>query len=261
MSRQNSTFGHTQEPLVFQPAPLPHYVFQGLPLRHAVFTRYGGVSQGPYQSLNLSYEVGDAPERVHENRKRIKDLLGCRALLSAKQVHGNEIFVAEDLSSDLEVEGFDVLVTTSPQVGLLIKQADCQAVILWSSRPSVLALAHAGWRGLVQWALPKTVSFLKKEFRVPPEELYAAISPSLQPCCAEFKTWREIFPQDFARFQVRPAHFDLPGISVAQLLQAGLRRERILVSRKCTCCETEFFSYRREKVSGRFGTLACLEPT
>ncbi len=253
-------FKRLSEPLVFQQNPLPHYIFRGLYLPHAVSTRQGGVSRGPYSSLNLSFEVGDNPEHVRENRRRLKELLGCRVLVSSKQIHRSDIFVAEGLKEDVEVEGFDILVTQDPEVGLLIKQADCQAVILWTPDSPVLALAHIGWRGLVQGALPKVVVFLEENFGVSPLSLRAGISPSLQPCCAEFKAWPEIFPSYFGRFQTSPEHFDLPAISTAQLCEAGLKPQHIFISRKCTKCSPEFFSYRREGVSGRFGTIACLKP-
>ncbi len=246
------------EPLKYISHPLPHYRFKNLDLPHAVLTREGGVSQGPYHSLNLSFEVGDRPEHVLENRHRVKEAFGCRFLVSAKQVHGSKVYVAKDVKEDFEVEGFDALITNEPGVGLLIKQADCQAVLLYHPERNVLAMVHAGWRGLVRGVLQETLKVLWKAFAAEPKGLKAFLAPSLQPCCAEFRSWQEIFPAEFASFRKQREHFDLPAISRHLLLRQGLAPENIFVSRLCTRCRPEFFSYRREKISGRFGTLAWL---
>ncbi|NPB08759.1 MAG: peptidoglycan editing factor PgeF [Thermodesulfobacteria bacterium] len=258
MRRKHSTSFKKPEPLTLRKGALPFYRFSALEIPHAVFTRRGGVSEGPYATLNLSFEVGDDPERVKENRRRIKEGLACRYLVSAKQVHGAEVFLARGLEEDLEVEGYDALITDQPGVGLLIKQADCQALILYEPERKALGLIHAGWRGLVRGVIPRTIRALRESFGVSPERLRAFISPSLQPCCAEFRDWERLFPEEFARFRLPGNHFDLPAISRHLLLKEGLEPENIFVSRLCTRCREEFFSYRREKRSGRFGTLAYL---
>lgn len=257
MMEQNSTGLVFSEPLSLRKAPLPHYFFPALPLPHAVLTRYGGESRAPYHSLNLSFEVGDDPACVRLNRKKIKELLGCEVLVSARQVHGKEAYLVRKVKEDLEVAGYDILITSQPGVGLLIKQADCQAVILYEPEKKVLALLHAGWRGLVAGVIERAIRILKELYGVHPEGLWAGISPSLQPCCAEFRTWSEIFPESFSSFR-QGNYFDLPALSFSLLRQEGLRAERILVSRLCTKCRTEFFSYRREGLTGRFGTVARL---
>ncbi len=249
----------SSEPLkYYSGGALPYYRTPEFPVRHAVSTRQGGVSRGPFRSLNLSFEVGDLPERVRENRRRLKEAIGCEVLLSAKQVHGSRVFVAQGIKEDLEVEGYDALITTQPGLGLLIKQADCQALILFEPEKQVLGLIHAGWRGLVRGVIERTIETLHQTFGVHPRGLMALLSPSLQPCCAEFRDWRRIFPPYFARFRLPGDRFDLPALSRYLLLKAGLHSENILVSRLCTRCQQEFFSYRRQKQCGRFGTLAFL---
>ncbi len=241
---------------------LKFYQFQALTrlgLRHAVFTRRGGHSSGPYQGLNLSFEVGDVPENVRRNRCLIKEALGLSVLLSAKQIHAKRAFILKDPPSrDLEVTGYDILITDQPGVGVLIKQADCQAIILFDSRRRVLALVHAGWRGLVAGVVEEALSLLPKEFDSRPEDLWAAISPSLGPCCAEFRDYQKIFPPEFWSFQVKKDYFDLPAITREKLLRGGLSKEKIFISGICTKCQPEFFSYRRERRTGRFGTLAVI---
>jgi copper oxidase (laccase) domain-containing protein len=87
----------------------------------------------------------------------------------------------------------------------------------------------------------------------------AAIGPSLGPCCAEFVSHKEIFPDRFMRYLVRENHFDLWAISRSQLMEAGIDRDKIEVAGICTKCHSDlFFSYRAEGVTGRFATVAML---
>ncbi len=241
---------------------LTYYEFSDLkefPLRHAVFTRFGGVSKGPYSSLNLSFEVGDDSQAVYENRYRIKQALGVSRLVSAKQVHGKRYFLCSSpLKRDIEIEGCDLILTDQQGVGVLIKQADCQAFMLYDERQHSLALGHAGWRGLVAGILEEAVELMQSCFGSKVEDLWAAVFPSLGPCCAEFRGYKELFPPSFWPFQIKPNYFDLWSLSVHKLRAKGLNPARILTSDLCNKCHREFYSYRREKVTGRFGSVAVL---
>jgi purine-nucleoside/S-methyl-5'-thioadenosine phosphorylase / adenosine deaminase len=104
------------------------------------------------------------------------------------------------------------------------------------------------------------VARLRERYGSRPADLYAAISPSLGPCCAEFRRFREEFPPELWHYQVRPAYFDLWRLSRDQLLAAGLRPERLDLAGLCTRCHpAEFFSYRRDKITGRQGTVIALK--
>jgi hypothetical protein len=242
---------------------LVYYRFEGLAalgLNHAVFTRHGGASRGPFESLNLSLGVGDDPERVRVNRQRAAAALGLSSLASARQVHGTGSLLVEGQPQDggSEPHGADILLTERPGVGLMIKQADCQAVIIVEPERRALALVHCGWRGSVANALGEAVARLVAAFGARPELMRAAIAPSLGPCCAEFRGWREELPATFAAFRVRDAHFDFWRLSLWQLTQAGLAPENVEVSGICTRCSAEFYSYRREGLTGRFATVGSL---
>ncbi len=152
-----------------------------------LFNRHGGVSSGQYASLNIGEHVGDHEDAVQQNRERVKTILALPRLLSAKQVHGTEIYcLTEPLSVDREVEGFDALVTDLSGVGLMIQQADCQAVLLFDPVREVIAAVHCGWRGSVQGILAQVISVMVENYGTAAENLQAVISPSLGPCCAEF---------------------------------------------------------------------------
>jgi polyphenol oxidase len=213
---------------------------------YAMFDRHGGVSRGLYASLNVGDHVGDQDEAVQENRGNVKKNMAVSQMLSAKQVHGTEIYcLTEPLAIDREVEGFDALITDLSGVGLMIQQADCQAVLLFDSVREVIAAVHCGWRGSVQRILERVISVLVENYGTAPADLQAVISPSLGPCCAEFVNYRRELPSDFRQFMVRDNYFDFWLITKSQLMKTGMSEERIRTTEICTCCSDDYFSYRR----------------
>jgi len=234
----------------------------GLPaVVHGFFTRQGGVSAGAYHSLNVSPAVGDGPEPVSENLRRMRQALGLAGLAGAAQVHGGRaaVITSLDQARAEDVPEVDILVTTVPGLGLLIKQADCQAVMFYDPVNRVVANVHCGWRGQVHNILGETVRLLQARFGTRPDDLFAAVGPSLGPCCAEFKNFRREFPRDLWDYQVRPNYFDLWRLSRDQLLAAGLLPARLDLAGLCTRCGDEnFYSYRRDRVTGRQGAVIAL---
>jgi YfiH family protein len=230
---------------------------------HGVFTRQGGVSRGPYRSLNVSLAVGDLPQHVEKNRRRVQETLRVERLISATQVHGvkEAVITGGHVVPPGEIPEADILITAQPGLGLVIKQADCQAVMFYDPEHRVVAHAHCGWRGQIAGILSETVARLACNFGSRAEVLHAAIGPGLGPCCAEFRNYREEFPPELWKYQVRPTYFDLWQLSFDQLRAAGLKSENIEVVNLCTRCrEEEFFSYRRDRVTGRQAAVIALIP-
>lgn len=230
-------------------------------LLHGVFNRFGGTSPPPWESRNVSYDLGDDPINVRANREAIQQALGCSRLVSARQVHGRKVFALKEIPAEIgfEVDGYDGIVTNIPSVGLIIQQADCQAVMLFEPTRRVIAIAHAGWRGSVANIIAATVGVMKENFGAEPSRIIAGISPSLGPCCAEFVNYRDELPPAFHPYEVRPAYFDFWAISRDQLHTAGVRPENIHVAGICTCCSPAYFSYRRENITGRFASVIGLK--
>ncbi|WP_232362473.1 peptidoglycan editing factor PgeF [Desulfogranum mediterraneum] len=225
-----------------------------LPTPHGMFCRHGGVSPSPHASLNLSYHVADQPERVRRNRALVKAQLDLQLLISAQQVHGDQILrISSPLEPADRVEpyGYDALITDQPGIGLLIQQADCQAVLLYDPHHQVIGAIHCGWKGSVSGIIGKTVERLAREYRSVPRELRAVISPSLGPCCGEFIHYREELPRWMHRYQPTADHFDFWAISRHQLAQAGLPAEQIQTSGICTRCNLDYFSHRRSVAAGQ----------
>jgi YfiH family protein len=227
---------------------------------HAFFTRQGGVSSAPYENLNLSFAVGDLPARVAENRRLVQQALGLNTLAGGMQVHGRREAVVTDGPTEAgEIPEVDILITRQPGLGLLIKQADCQAVMLYDPVQKVVANVHCGWRGQVQNVLGAAVTRLQESFACRPGDLMAAVGPSLGPCCAEFRNFSQEFSPHLWVYQVRPTYFDLWRLSRDQLAAAGLKPEHIEIAGLCTRCRgDEFFSYRREGITGRQGAIIAL---
>lgn len=225
-------------------------------LSAATFSRHGGASEPPYHSRNIGLHVGDDEARVLRNRALLKEELGLPRLVSAKQVHGDSILNVNWLPvADVEYADHDALMTNIPDLGLMIQQADCQAVMLYDPEHGAVANIHSGWRGSVQNIIAKTVAAMTAAYGTRPASLFAAISPSLGPCCGEFVNYQQELPPAFHGYQAQPNYFDFWAISRDQLRDCGVMIEHIEIAGCCTVCDGNYFSYRREKVTGRFASV------
>jgi len=241
------------------------HLLSGVPgLANSVFGRYGGVSLPPYDSLNVGWSNGDSPEAVGENLSRVKNAMGVTQLIGSPQEHGDTIqmidektlAVAKKCGPTLVTAPADALVTKLRGVGLIIKIADCQAVFLVDPVKQVIANVHCGWRGSVNGLLLKVVRLLRERFGCRKEDLLVSISPSLGPCCAEFRNFRTELPPAFQEFQNKPTYFDFWAITRRQLQKAGLREASIEAAERCTVCESQrFFSYRAQGTTGRMAAV------
>lgn len=223
-------------------------------LRHAFFTREGGVSRGLYASLNCGLGSGDAPEAVAENRARAMAMLGspAGALATAYQVHSSRVETVERPWPDDERPKVDALVTRTPGVVLGVLTADCAPVLFADADAGVIGAAHAGWRGARDGVLEATVAAME-QLGAARERIAAAIGPSIG------RDSYEVGPEFPAHFRdraveadglfacsTRAGHFlfDLPGYVARRLERLGLRA--VAAAGADTCAEDgRFFSYRR----------------
>ncbi len=239
------------------------------PVRHAFSTREGGVSEGPYSSLNLGRSVGDDLARVEENGRRFASALELTAgqLVTAHQVHGDRILEIDSASPGdsmpATVGEADALVTRTRGVGLAVRTADCVPVLLYAPDVAAGAAVHAGWRSAALLIAGKAAGRLQALYGADPKRMFAAIGPSIRRCCYEVgeevaAQFEALFgPGVVARGGPRP-HLDVAEASRLALLEAGLRPEAIEVLPCCTSCDARrFFSHRRDRgVTGRH--LACV---
>jgi YfiH family protein len=226
-------------------------------LVHGVFLRHGGVSSGPYATLNLGKDIGDFTENVLENRRRVLSALNVPACVSCHQVHGNEVKLVTDPSQNIgECDG---ITTQQTDLALLIKHADCQAAIIYDPIHRALANVHAGWRGNVKNIYRAAVQKMVQSFGSKPENLLVGISPSIGPKNAEFKNYKLELPEEFWDFQVKPTYFDLWQIARHQFEESGVLSHHIQIAEICTVDHpADYFSYRRDKTTGRHATVAML---
>lgn len=236
-------------------------------LTQAAFTRLGGVSEPPYDTLNVSFSVQDDRDKVELNRGLAARAVGWHpnSIVSARQVHGRRaLAVGKQEMGGSDLPDTDALVTDAPGVLLLLKFADCVPVILWDPVHRVVGLAHAGWRGTVAGTPAAALELMEQRYRSHPRDVFAAIGPSIGPCCYEVgaEVAGEVAKQ-FAGTSVLQEmencyRFDLWSANAETLMRAGVAEENIQVAGICTHCRNDlFFSHRAAKgIAGRFGVVA-----
>jgi len=218
--------------------------------RVAFTTRVGGVSEGPYASLNLGRKSGDDPERADENRRIACEAIGADVdkLALNFQVHSARVLRAVPAQRGEHADG---LWTDEPGLPILAMSADCLPIVLARvGKPGVTVL-HAGWRGLLAGIVAAGAEALGGE------KLVAAVGPAIGPCCYEVgeevaAPFRERFGDDV----VQGSRLDLWTSAERALRAAGV--ERVERFDRCTACEPEtFFSHRRDAgCTGRQGVIA-----
>jgi len=252
---------------------LPIFQFHSLQkfsdeVEHAVLSRLGGVSKKPFDSLNVSFNVNDNASDVQQNRQLVLKAFGLanKSLVSAIQTHSKNVCVVdknfmENYEAGYEVNDVDAFITQEPGVALMVKVADCQAILMFDPVQKVIAALHAGWRGLMQDISGETIAVLQKNFGVKSENLIVGISPSLGPCCSFFSDPYQELSKDFKPYIKQNNTVDLWKFSTDQLVRYGVKADHIELARVCSMCGggEKFYSFRRDRgVTGRFGVLIFL---
>jgi polyphenol oxidase len=226
--------------------------------RHGFTMRAGGVSQPPFDSLNLGFKWGDDPACVNENHRRLLAASGAERMLRASQIHGVDVLRVGrvDAAAVVAKREADGLCSNEPGVGLSIHVADCTPVLLACDRSGACAALHAGWRGTVAGMARAGVAALGVNFGCRPQDLVAALGPCIGACCLEVgpeveAEFAACIPQEwsrqvFVREAGRKTRIDLRAWQRLELLAAGLADENIDVSSDCTLCDParRFFSFR-----------------
>lgn len=233
-------------------------LFADIPwLSHAIFLRHGGVSVGPYASLDIK-GGGNALE-ARENCLRMQKIMGISLVAIADQVHGSAI--AHVTPNEEKMGPCDALITKHNAIGLLIKHADCQAAIFVDVQQRVVANVHCGWRGNVANIYAKVIYEMGKQYGSRAENILVGISPSLGPNASEFIHYRTELPESFWPYQIKPMYFNLWEIARMQLERAGILPHHIQIASQCTYAHPEdFFSYRRDKITGSHATIVAIAP-
>ncbi len=241
-------------------------------IRHGFSSRYGGVSEGYFSEMNLSFTRGDQEDHVMENYRRIADAIGfsLEDIVCSDQTHttnirevglkdrGKGILCPRDYT---DIDGF---VTNAKGPVLATSYADCVPVYLVDPKNKAVALLHSGWRGTVNNIAGKAVLMLQEKYESAPEDLVAAIGPSICQDCYEIsEDVAEKFKATYTKDELvrilrddhnGKYHLNLWEAVLCNLRKSGLAEENIHLPNLCTCCNPEFlFSHRASK--GKRGNL------
>lgn len=238
---------------------------------HAVFTRQGGLSPDPWNSLNVGGTVGDERVRVRDNRYRSFSALGRnhRSMFDVWQVHSADVVIANAAHqsfiapSEFKADG---IVTKNPDVSLFMRFADCTPVLLYDPKQKAVGIVHAGWQGTVKRAAGQAVKMMQAAYGSKSGDILAAIGPAIGPDHYEIgldvlEQVRYSFGKDspsVLRESGGRTYFDLWAANKQVLECAGVGQ--IEVANLCTACHPEdWFSHRAQKgKTGRFGVLIGL---
>lgn len=264
MAFEKNTLSWLTSPLLSQYTPY---------IRHGFSTRQGGVSQPPFDSLNLGVGRGDSEDAVKENYRRFCGAVGVpmeRAVLS-KQVHETTVRVCRSCDAGkglLSPRNYtaDALITDTPNLPLVVFSADCGIILLHDPVHHAIGAIHAGWRGCAAGIVEKTVQTMQDVFSSDPRYIVAAIGPCIGPCCFETDgdvpaAMRAALGADAEPYlEVRGPkyHVDLAGLNRQWLLRAGLRPEHIDTCGLCTGCHPELFWSHRKMGDARGAQVAVI---
>ena len=236
---------------------------------HGFTTRHGGVSEAPFDSLNLGLHRGDKDENVAENRRRLACALDfdLNKLVLTHQTHSDIVRAV----TGKDAVGFDhrlypeadALVTNEPGVALWVFTADCTPILLWDRVTGAVGAVHAGWRGTASAIAQKTVEKMVTAYGCDPENIHAAIGPNIGFCCFETdadvpEAMKATFgekAEPFIRQKGEKYYVNLKELNALALRRAGV--ENIAISDACTVCQCDrFWSHRVTKgIRGSQGAI------
>ena len=247
---------------------------------HLFTTRTGGVSEGQFSSLNLSYARGDEPHRVTENYQRVADVLQCslEQMVTSDQTHSTNIRVVDKRDGGKGIlyprdySEIDGLITNQHDLVLSTFYADCVPLFFVDPVQKVIGLSHSGWKGTVGRIGAKTVEKMTAEYHCEPKNILAAIGPSICGACYEVsedvaEQFRTCFPnleedsngrihkilkeKENGKYQL-----DLWSANFEVLKSAGIPESNIAITDICTCCNPDvLFSHRASH--GKRGNLGA----
>ncbi len=243
-------------------------------VRHGFSTRLGGVSEGYFASLNLSFDRGDEKEAVMENFRRIGRALGVRPddMVLSKQTHTTNVRVVTEedrgkgIIKERDYTDVDGLVTDIPGICLVTSYADCVPLYFVDPVRKVIGLSHSGWRGTVGKIGKKTVQIMQEQFASDPADILAAVGPSVCMDCYEVssdvidrfkesfdeKSWGELFyEKPDGKYQL-----DLWKANELIFLEAGIAPEHIAVTNVCTHCNSRIL-YSHRAMGDKRGNLCA----
>lgn len=247
-------------------------------ITHAFLTRIGGVSSGPFASLNFDNSKGDIYSNIDRNRAIVSKFLNFNPnrLITTNQVHRDNIFIVDSPSEVFQNQimnskkmSADAILTNQKGVAIGVMTADCLPIILFDPVKRVAGIAHAGWRGTAKGICKNVIKSLSDHFESKPEDILVALGPSIGPCCYEvgvdvvshFTSMISCTDEILIEVGGNRWKLDLRKANVSQLVECKVMKKSISISNFCTSCNTNlFFSYRKEgNLTGRQLNLVLIK--
>lgn len=242
-------------------------------VEHCFTTREGGVSQGIFESLNVSFTRGDDEAAVIENYNRLADALGVKTeqFVCSQQTHTTNVRrvgksdCGIGVTKPLTYEDVDGLITDEPGVVLSTFYADCVPLYFVDPVHKAIGLSHSGWRGTVGRMGQKTLEAMKKVFGTEPKDVYVAVGPSIcQECYEISRDVAEEFRKEFQGHEQEilwqkseeKFHLDLWRCNEIVMTEAGILPEHLAVTNLCTCCNSKLLFSHRASL-GKRGNLGA----
>lgn len=223
-------------------------------MQYRFTTRFGGVSQAPYDSLNLAFHVGDNPEYVKKNRELLQEELGISKLVFMEQVHGDKVVLIQNGD---EEPTCDAMITQRSDTALAVMVADCIPILFYDAVHQAIGVAHAGRVGSLLHVGQKCALAMGEHFGTKMSELRIFMGPSIHACCYEVGKEAIAGFEKYTHLQDDKYFLDLQSYNVDAFISIGVKPEHIEISQECSCGDENYFSYRRDKVTGRFvGVIA-----
>ena len=243
-------------------------------IRHGFSTRLGGVSEGCWASMNLSFERGDRPEVVMENFRRIGAELGvrCEDMVLSQQTHTANVRVVtgadrgKGITRERDYTDVDGLITNEPGICLVTSFADCVPLYFVDPVKKAIGLSHSGWRGTVGKIGKRTVEMMGESFGSDPADILAAVGPSVCMDCYEvsgdvIEKFRQVFdeklwPELFYEKENGKCQLDLWKANELIFLESGILPEHMAVTNLCTHCNSEIL-YSHRAAGDKRGNLCA----
>ena len=244
-------------------SPVTPELMSGLPCTAGFTTRAGGISQSPFDSLNLGGGTPDDPGSVRENMARLYHHIGVDAgsVADMGQVHGTTVRCVRSGGTVAETDG---IATDVPGLALLVRIADCVPLLLCDPTHRAVAAVHCGWRSLTGGIVERMLTLMAECFYTSADNLFAAVGPAAGPCC--YEVGREVADcLDPHAVTVRDGRIfaDLRCELALRLTAAGVQQDRMDSSTECTVCTpSRYFSHRRDDIrAGRMLGYILLNDT
>ena len=252
-------------------------------IKHAFSTKEGGVSEGIFSTMNLSFTRGDDIDKVKENYRRFFDAVGfaLNNMVMSDQIHETDIMKIDEKKineineeskgiEDRVCKNIDGLITNLPNVPLVTFYADCVPLYFVDTVNKAIGLSHSGWRGTVKGMGIKTVEAMVREYGSNPENIVAVVGPSICQDCYEVskEVVDEFHKEYYDKFDVSSIYYEKENgkmqLNLCEanrqiLLLAGLKSENIVISNVCTSCHSDLLFSHRKTNEKRGNLIAVME--